>query len=113
MKQIFKGGEIATTNSAKINNTVTLPAEAAANTLLPEHLQAADLILRFANFADGRGFSLARIIKRSASERNSLHALGELLPDQLALAWACGFDSVLVSDEHFTRCGNQAWQRYA
>lgn len=113
MKQIFKGGEIATTDCAEINNAVTLPAETAADALLPEHLQATDLILRFADFADGRGFSLACIIKRSASERSSLHALGELLPDQLALAWACGFDSVLVSEEHFTRCGNQAWLQYA
>jgi uncharacterized protein (DUF934 family) len=113
MRQIFENGDIANIQNAAIKGALTIPAETEQASLKTEHYQAQELILEFSNSADGRGFSLARVIKRVSTGCHSLHASGPLLPDQLSMAWDCGFDSVLVTDEHFARCGSDTWQRLA
>jgi len=34
---------------------------------------------------------------------------GDLLPDQVSLAFQCGIDAVLVSEENWTKRGELAW----
>jgi uncharacterized protein (DUF934 family) len=53
-----------------------------------------DLIaVRFANFTDGRGYSLARLLRERHGYRGELRAIGDVLRDQLYYLSRCGFDA--------------------
>ncbi len=69
----------------------------------PDTLTAADvntdaIIIEFATTADGRGFSLARHLRGRFGFGGTLLAGGKLIPDQVQLAFQCGFDGVLLTD---------------
>lgn len=53
-----------------------------------------DLIaVRFASFADGRGYTLARLLRERYGYRGELRAIGDVLRDQLYYLSRCGFDA--------------------
>jgi uncharacterized protein (DUF934 family) len=86
----------------------------APNTTEPEALAAAlprlSLIsIVFPAFADGRGFSLARLIRR-AGFTGELRASGRLLADQYAHALGCGFDTVEIPDDLAERQDEAQWR---
>ncbi|WP_036283506.1 DUF934 domain-containing protein [Methylocystis sp. ATCC 49242] len=62
----------------------------------------------FPAFADGRGFSLARLIRR-AGFKGELRASGRLLADQYAHALGCGFDTVEIPDDLAERQDESQW----
>ncbi|BDI60492.1 DUF934 domain-containing protein [Qipengyuania nanhaisediminis] len=63
-----------------------------ARALLP-HLERFDLVeINFPSFADGRGYSAARLL-REAGYTGELRAVGDVLIDQLGHMRRCGFDS--------------------
>jgi len=64
--------------------------------------------IRFDDFADGRGFSLARRL-RDAGFRGRLRASGHVISDQFRYALACGFDDVEISDELAARQPEDDW----
>lgn len=69
----------------------------------------ADLIrIEFASFADGRGFTLARLL-RLRGFRGALHAYGHVISDQYAMARRSGFDAVEISDALAARQPQQEW----
>lgn len=51
------------------------------------------IAIRFASFTDGRGYSLARLLRERYGYRGELRALGEVLRDQLYYLSRCGFDA--------------------
>jgi uncharacterized protein (DUF934 family) len=63
----------------------------------------------FPAFADGRGFSLARLIRR-AGFKGELRASGRLLADQYAHALGCGFDTVEIPDDLAERQDETQWR---
>ncbi|MEK4033385.1 DUF934 domain-containing protein [Methylocystis sp. IM3] len=63
----------------------------------------------FPAFADGRGFSLARLIRR-AGFTGELRASGRLLADQYAHALGCGFDTVEIPDDIEERQDESQWR---
>jgi uncharacterized protein (DUF934 family) len=65
--------------------------------------------IAFPAFADGRGFSLARLIRR-AGFKGELRASGRLLADQYAHALACGFDTVEIPDDLAARQDEGQWR---
>ncbi len=78
-------------------------------TLLLRRLRSIELVaLRFASFADGRGFSLARRLRRSGFA-GRLRAAGHLIPDQWAFLRDCGVDEVELDDALAARHGESAW----
>jgi uncharacterized protein (DUF934 family) len=84
------------------------------NTTEPAALAAAlprlELIeIAFPAFADGRGFSLARLIRR-AGFKGELRASGRLLADQYAHALGCGFDTVEIPDDIAGRQDEAKWR---
>ncbi|KAF2990573.1 DUF934 domain-containing protein [Methylocystis sp. MJC1] len=86
----------------------------APNTTEPEALAAAlprlSLIsIVFPAFADGRGFSLARLIRR-AGFTGELRASGRLLADQYRHALGCGFDTIEIPDDLAERQDESQWQ---
>jgi uncharacterized protein (DUF934 family) len=63
----------------------------------------------FPAFADGRGFSLARLIRR-AGFKGELRASGRLLADQYAHALGCGFDTLEIPDDLAERQDETQWR---
>jgi uncharacterized protein (DUF934 family) len=72
---------------------VWLEAEADPAAIAPD-LARLDLIaVRFARFADGRGYTLARLLRERYGYRGELRAIGDVLRDQLYYLSRCGFDA--------------------
>jgi uncharacterized protein (DUF934 family) len=58
------------------------------------------IAVRFADSTDGRGYSLARVLRERHGFRGELRAVGEVRRDQLYYLASCGFDAfVLCGDE--------------
>ncbi|MCA0848446.1 DUF934 domain-containing protein [Salipiger thiooxidans] len=78
----------------------------------PASLAAADGIemvrIDFPSFADGRGFTLARLL-RLRGYRGRLRAKGHVISDQYAMARRAGFDEVEISDELAARQPEADW----
>ncbi len=51
------------------------------------------IVIDFAQFTDGRGFSQARLVRGLLGWKKELRATGDLLRDQLFFLARCGFDS--------------------
>jgi uncharacterized protein (DUF934 family) len=62
----------------------------------------------FPNFADGRGFTLARLI-RLLGFTGRLRAKGHVIADQYAMARRSGFDEVEVTAELAKRQPEEQW----
>lgn len=70
-----------------------------------------DLIsIDFPIFKDGRGFSLARML-RVQGFKGTLRANGKITPDQFHFALRCGFDEVELSEEQAARQPIEQWLR--
>lgn len=62
----------------------------------------------FPSFSDGRGFTLARLL-RLRGYRGRLRAKGHVIADQYAMARRAGFDEVEISDELAARQPEADW----
>ncbi|BBU44515.1 DUF934 domain-containing protein [Pseudomonas monteilii] len=67
------------------------------------------IVIEFAKSRDGRGFTLARLLRERHGFTGDLRAAGPLLPDQFAMLLQCGFTSALVSPS----VPAQRWQEAA
>lgn len=66
---------------------------------LSTHLNNFNVIaINFPAFADGRGYSLARLITERYNFKGELRAIGDVLIDQLFFMKRCGFNSYLLKD---------------
>lgn len=81
------------------NIGVWLDADDDAQALAPYCKQLPLIAIRFPTFADGRGFSLARIIRSGLGFKGELMATGGFMQDQLFYLKRCGFDTFLISDD--------------
>ena len=74
------------------------------------------IAVNFPKFSDGRGYSIARLLRERLSYRNDLRAVGDVLLDQLQFMKRCGFDTyVLRADKDINkaaRCLNFFTQGY-
>lgn len=57
------------------------------------------IAIRFPAFTDGRGYSLARLLRERRRFAGELRAIGDVLADQIPLMWRCGFDALAVTHE--------------
>ena len=87
---------------------VLLPNNAELDTIKPYLEKLALIAINFPAFTDGRGFSLARLIRR-AGFGGELRAFGNILPDQYTSALACGFDTIEISPERALRQPEANW----
>ena len=80
---------------------------------LPEALaglkNAAMIRIDFPSFADGRGFTLAAMLRR-VGYKGRLRAKGHVLADQYAMARRSGFDEVEIDDTLAARQPADQWQ---
>jgi uncharacterized protein (DUF934 family) len=72
---------------------VWLEADADPAALAPDLARFNVVGVRFASFTDGRGYSLARLLRERHGYRGELRAIGDVLRDQLHYLWRCGFDA--------------------
>ncbi len=62
--------------------------------LLAERLPGLKLIaIRFPKYGDGRGYSIARLLRERYGYKGELRAIGVVARDHLQLMAQCGFDS--------------------
>ena len=66
------------------------------------------IAISFPNFADGRGFSLAKSL-RVLGFKGRLRASGPLISDQFPMALTCGFDDVEIDDSQAERQPEAHW----
>ncbi|MFC3533427.1 DUF934 domain-containing protein [Vogesella facilis] len=67
---------------------------------LQPHLAALTLIaIDFPAFADGRGYSIARLLRERLAYRGELRAVGDVLRDQLSYLAQVGFDSFAIRED--------------
>ena len=71
------------------------------------HVQA--IRVDFPSFADGRGFTIARVL-RLKGFTGRLRAKGHVLADQYAMARRAGFDEVEISDDLAARQPEDQWR---
>ncbi len=87
---------------------VVLPSDTAPETL--DASNAADmLVVEFPSSADGRGFTLARLL-RLRGYRGRLRARGHVIADQYAMARRAGFDEVEIDDALAARQPEEQWR---
>lgn len=70
--------------------------------------EASIIRVAFPSFADGRGFSIARELRR-AGYTGRLRAEGHIIADQYAMARRAGFDEVEISDDLAARQPEAQW----
>ena len=74
------------------------------------------IAVNFPKFSDGRGYSIARLLRERLNYENELRAVGDVLLDQLQFMKRCGFDTyVLRADKDINkaaRCLNFFTQGY-
>lgn len=58
------------------------------------------IAVEFPAFTDGRGFSIARLLRRTGYQ-GQLRAMGDVTRDRLAYLERCGFDALDVPEERF------------
>lgn len=76
---------------------------------LEDHLDRVDLIrIAFPSFADGRGFTLARRLRRMGFT-GRVRAAGHVLADQYAMARRSGFDEVEIDAALAERQPEEQW----
>lgn len=84
-----------------------LPSDTAPETLA-QYAAVAAIRIEFPAFSDGRGFTLARML-RLAGFAGRLRAKGHVIADQYAMARRAGFDEVEISDDLAARQPEEQW----
>jgi uncharacterized protein (DUF934 family) len=77
--------------------------------LAPHFSRLALISVVFPAFADGRGFSLARLLRR-AGFKGELRASGRVLADQITHALRCGFDTIEIAGAIAARQDEAQWR---
>lgn len=75
---------------------------------LDEYLDQPLLAVDFPSFSDGRGFTLARLL-REKGYQGRLRAVGGLIADQYAMARRVGFDEVRIPAALAARQPQEQW----
>ena len=78
--------------------------------IAPHFGKLALIAIAFPSSGDGRGFSLARRLRR-AGFTGVVRAVGPLISDQFPYALACGFDEIELTDDSAARQPPEQWAR--
>ena len=57
------------------------------------------IAIEFPQFTDGRGYSIARLLRERYGYKGEIRAVGEVLRDNLYYLSRCGFDSFALGDQ--------------
>ncbi|MGJ8563760.1 MAG: phosphoadenylyl-sulfate reductase [Alphaproteobacteria bacterium] len=90
-------------------STVRLPSDVDLEPLSLRLPRIQTILVNFTAFTDGRGFSIARELRKKYGYTGQLIAEGPLLPDQYVYALQCGFDAVKVDEGTYGRQSESHW----
>ena len=90
-----------------IGQAIDVPSDKSPD-VMADLADAAMVRIDFPTSADGRGFTLAQILRR-AGFAGRLRARGHVLADQYAMARRSGFDEVEISDDLAARQPAPQW----
>ena len=77
-----------------------LGSDTVLTSALVAELHAAPLVaIDFPAFTDGRGYSLARLLRERHGYTGEIRAIGDVLVDQLFYMTRCGFDALALRDD--------------
>jgi uncharacterized protein (DUF934 family) len=93
-------------NERKIG--VAVPNTIKIDELRPYFESLALISIAFPGFGDGRGFSLAKLL-REAGYKGVLRASGPLIADQFSYALFCGFDEISLPEANAARQPIAQW----
>jgi uncharacterized protein (DUF934 family) len=113
-----KGGNCIVSEMRLAEAASELPPQAPLGVLLANTADPAKLApylsrlalvaIAFPAHGDGRGFSLARLIRR-AGFKGELRASGRLIADQATHALRCGFDTIEIASDIASRQDEAQW----
>lgn len=93
---VFAADAESITAVSKSGPGIIVAGDAETDDILP-WLPAVKLIaVEFPKFTDGRGYSLARLLRERHGFRGELRAVGDVLRDQLFFMHRCGFNAFEV-----------------
>lgn len=72
---------------------VQIPSDQGLEPVLPFVARLALIAIEFPKHVDGRGYSLARLLRERHGYRGELRAVGNVLRDNLLFMHRCGFDA--------------------
>ncbi len=70
------------------------------------------IAIDFPNYTDGRGYSLAQLLRNQYGWRGELRAMGDVLIDTIHYLARCGFDSFLVKQGHDPKLALKAFEAF-
>ncbi|WP_136246688.1 DUF934 domain-containing protein [Halomonas borealis] len=77
-----------------------LPSDTEMTAELARELEAAPLVaIDFPKFTDGRGYSIARLLRERHGYSGQVRAIGDVLIDQLFYLSRCGFDAFSLRED--------------
>ncbi len=86
-----------------------IPNDTDLEVLEPSLGRIETILIDFPAYTDGRGFSLARQLRKKFGYEGLLIADGPLIPDQHSFALQCGFDAVRIDDATLSRHTIEDW----
>lgn len=78
---------------------VWLDSDEGPEELEPYLDQVQYIAVNFPKFADGRGYSYARILRDRYGYKGEIRAIGDILHDQLFYLKRCGFDAFAIRED--------------
>ena len=98
MATLIRRGKIANPSQPEAGEVLRLePGDDPAK--VAERLGAvARVEVNFPKFTDGRGYSIARLLRERHGYQGELRAVGDVLRDQIFYLSRCGFDAFLLRD---------------
>jgi len=78
---------------------VWLDAHEGPETIAADLQRFAIIAVNFPKFGDGRGYSIARLLRERFGYKGELRAIGDVLHDFLYFMRQCGFDSYVLRDD--------------
>lgn len=71
------------------------------------------IAVNFPRFGDGRGYSIARLLRERWGYRGELRAIGEVLHDHLYFMEQCGFDAFALREDQDARAALSAFTTFS
>lgn len=106
------GSEIGTLPAGATELAVTADRQERHAAIVEAVLAGNAISIPFAKFSDGRGFSVARLLRSEHGFRGEIRAVGHTIPDQALHLLRSGFDTVEISDAEKLPHWQQALSSY-
>ena len=98
MATLIKGRRVVAENPLSPESVLRLEPQDDLSVVTERIVSAARIEVNFPKFGDGRGFSLARLLRERHGYKGELRAVGEVARDHLYYMEQCGFDAFLLRD---------------